>query len=100
VCAAVDIARAFDAAGEPDSAIAAYERYLATDDMYRIFTDFAERGPALQRMAELYEAKGEAPRAAARYAELLDLWRDADPVLQPRIAEIRRRLARVTTERG
>ena len=100
VCAAVDLARAFDAAGEPDSAIAQYERYLAINDMYRIFSDFTDRPPALQRLAELYEAKGDRSRAATRYAELLQLWSDADPVLRPRVAEIRRRLDRLTSERG
>jgi tetratricopeptide (TPR) repeat protein len=99
-CAAIDLGRAFVAAGEPDSAIAEYERYFAIHDMYRIFTDFLEMGPALQRLAEMHEAKGDAGAAATRYAELLELWRDADPVLQPRVAEVRRRLARLTAERG
>ncbi len=100
VCATADIARAWDAAGQTDSAIVAYERYFATHDLYRIFTDRFERGPALQRLAELYEAKGDTRSAALRYAELLELWNEADPVLQPRVAEIRRRLARLTAERG
>jgi eukaryotic-like serine/threonine-protein kinase len=99
-CAALDLAVAYDAAAQPDSAIAAYERYLAVHDMYRIYTDFTDLGPALERLGELYEAKGDMRSAARLYAEFLELWSNADPVLQPRVADIRRRLTRITAEGG
>jgi hypothetical protein len=50
---------------------------------------------ALQRLGELYEAKGDVPNAVKYYREFLDLWRRADPELQPRVAEVRRRISRL-----
>lgn len=49
-------------------------------------------------LARAYEAAGEPDRAAREYAEVLRLWSEADSVLQPRIEEARRGLARVTRE--
>jgi DNA-binding SARP family transcriptional activator len=88
-----DLALAYDRAAQPDSAIAVYERYLGTPDLERLFRDAFSRGPALERLGQLYEARGEPAKAAERYAEFVELWRDADPELQPRVAEARRRLA-------
>jgi hypothetical protein len=48
---------------------------------------------ALRRLAILHEELGRPAEARRRYEELLQLWRDADPELQPQVAEIRARLA-------
>ena len=47
------------------------------------------------RLGELWENKGDRAKAASYYASFVDLWKDADPELQPRIADVRRRLARL-----
>ena len=47
------------------------------------------------RLGELWEGKGDRAKAASYYARFVDLWKDADPELQPRIADVRRRLARL-----
>jgi tetratricopeptide (TPR) repeat protein len=91
-CALPDIARAYDLSGKPDSAIAYFERYVG----------HAERGAELdavylagahKRLGELYEAKGDRARAATHLAAFVELWKDADPELQPKVKEARARLA-------
>jgi len=49
-------------------------------------------------MGELYEAKGERAKAVDFYGRFADLWRDADPALQPRVREAKRRLANLVAE--
>ena len=87
---------AYDRAGEPDSARAALERYVSIVGTARVFTDALVRGQSLQRLGELYEAKGDRQAAAKYYAQLLDLWKNADPVLKPRIDDVRKRLAHLS----
>jgi hypothetical protein len=65
-----ELGAAYDAAGQPDSA------------------------------AELLEQRGDRARAADYYSQFAELWRGADPDLQPRVAEARRRLAALTAEPG
>ena len=84
-----------DRIGRTDSAVHYLERYLGTPSRARHFTDPYWRGRVLQRLATLYEERGEPGRAAARSRELIELWQDADPVLQPRVAEARARLTRL-----
>ena len=96
-CHEFNLARAFDAAGMADSAIAAYERFVETPYFNRIEeTDPLGLAGAYKRLGELYEAKGDRRRAASRYQQFITLWKDADPGLQPRVAEVKRRLARLS----
>jgi serine/threonine-protein kinase len=92
-CPHLMLARSFDAANATDSTIAALERYLASRNVNRINPDTWFRGPAHKRLGELYEAKGDAKRAAAQYAAFVELWKDADADLQPKVGEVRARLA-------
>jgi tetratricopeptide (TPR) repeat protein len=92
------LARAFDLANEPDSAIAMFEQYLATRQTSRAGSD-AFWLPAIQkRLGELYEAKGDRAKAATHYAVFVDLWKDADPELRGEVAEVKRRLAALGEE--
>jgi tetratricopeptide (TPR) repeat protein len=98
LCALPGLAQGYDLAGRPDSALAVYERYVTTPWLFRIFLD-AEWLPRIYfRLGELHEARGEPPKAAEYYGRFVDLWKDADPVLQPRVAEARRRLASLSAE--
>jgi hypothetical protein len=40
--------------------------------------------------------RGDRVRATHHYAKFVELWKDADPELQPKVADVRRRLARLT----
>ena len=95
-----DIGRIHDAAGQPDSALAAYELYLRSTALQRIELDVRDLARVLFRTAELHEARGDAAAAAERYGRFIALWRNADPELQPRVQEARRRLAALTAEPG
>ena len=65
---------------------------------FRLFDDSYNLAPVLRRTGELYEARGDRTRAAATYQRFVDLWRNADPELQPQVIEVKRRLAGLTAE--
>jgi Tfp pilus assembly protein PilF len=92
-----NLGQAFDAANQPDSAIAQYEKYLGTPEFWRIPEDLDPTSmPAIhERLGQLYEAKGNAAKAAGHYRAFIELWKNADAELQPRVAEARKRLAKV-----
>jgi hypothetical protein len=94
-CLPFTLARAYDEANLPDSTIANLERYLANTHRNRINVDSWMLGPIHKRLGELYEAKGDAKRASEPYAAFVELWKRADPDLQPKVADVRTRLERV-----
>ncbi len=57
ICTDIELALAFEAAAQPDSAIAWYEHYLRGLDARRINVDRFKRGSTLERLAELYEQR-------------------------------------------
>jgi tetratricopeptide (TPR) repeat protein len=102
-CLPFNLARVFDAAGQVDSAAVMYERYLSTPYWDKIAPDLDPvRVPAIrERLGQIYEARGNAEKAAENYRAFIELWKNADPELQPRVAEARRRLAKLTpVEKG
>jgi tetratricopeptide (TPR) repeat protein len=92
ICVLPDLARLYDTMGMPDSALAVYTRYLATPWQWRFESDGTELARALERVGELYEARGERAKAARTYAQLVELWRRVDPALEPERGGARRRL--------
>jgi tetratricopeptide (TPR) repeat protein len=95
-CLAFNLGRVFDVAEMPDSAIIMYEQYLANVTPRRILDldHFALAG-TYKRLGELYEAKGERQKALSHYARFVELWKNADAEFQPRVAEVKRRIARL-----
>lgn len=92
-CRLSDLARAYDLAGMSDSTIALYERFLAA---LRHFTGDGAYVPGAQkRLGELYEARKDSTKASAHYRAFVELWKNADSDLQPRVAEVRQRMARL-----
>jgi tetratricopeptide (TPR) repeat protein len=98
-CLAAARGRAFDAAGQPDSAIAWSERYLGSAEENRGYEDERALGPTYRRLGELYEEKGNQQKAASYYQKFIDLWRDADADLQPQVTEVKKKLAHVVGEK-
>jgi tetratricopeptide (TPR) repeat protein len=88
---------AFDRLGRADSAIASGEAYLALVQVGRAVAgvDGLFRPGILQRLGEMYEAKGMTEKALAHYQSFLELWKNADPDLQPRVRDVRGRVARL-----
>ncbi|MGD2216973.1 MAG: hypothetical protein PVJ64_09455, partial [Gemmatimonadales bacterium] len=58
----------------------------------------ALRTPAHERLGSLYLEAGDTVAAARHLAEFVELWRDADPELQPRVEAARRLLAQLVPE--
>jgi tetratricopeptide (TPR) repeat protein len=84
-------AQAFDLSSQADSAIVEFEKYVAyRDPLYTLHRDFL--AGSHKRLGELYDAKGNTAKAAEHYQQFVDLWKDADPELQPKVREARARL--------
>ena len=88
----------------------AYDRYRRAelladegreDEALGWFGSIAERAayelvylaPAHLRRAEIYDRRGNRDAAVEHYRKFIDLWRDADPELQPAVNKARDRLA-------
>jgi tetratricopeptide (TPR) repeat protein len=98
ICLSLALGRAFDAAGQPDSAIVQFERYLSTPYAFRadeLDLDPASLAPVRERLGQLYEAKGNTAKALEHHRAFVALWKDADPELQPRVAAARARIERL-----
>ena len=98
ICLPWRLGRAFDAAGQPDSAIAMYEQVLSLPQWGRQVLDGIVLPYVHERLGALYESKGDAVKAAGHYRALMDLWKNADAELRPRVDAARaavRRLADV-----
>jgi tetratricopeptide (TPR) repeat protein len=97
-CLPLELGRAFDAAGKPDSAALYLERYLSTPFWEKGSLDLDPlRVPAIrERLGQLYETMGNTEKAAENYRAFIELWKNADADLQPRVADARKRLARLS----
>jgi len=98
VCGLFLLGRAYERAGERDSALAVYERAVTTPGYLRAFEEDATLGPTYRRLGELYEERGQLDKACDYYGRFLDLWKDADPELQPLVRDVKQRLAKLSAE--
>jgi tetratricopeptide (TPR) repeat protein len=96
-CAMINLARAFDLAGQRDSAIAYFQKFVDTPHPF-MFQDQDYLAGSYKRLGELYETEGDLPKAAASFEKFVELWKDADPELQPTVRDARNRLERIRAE--
>ena len=90
------LARAYDKAGQADSALGHFERLTAPELAVGLtFTSSPALALAPRRLGELYEAKGDIANAIKRYEEFVKLWKDADPELHPQVADVKARIVRL-----
>ena len=89
---------AYDRLGKADSAIAAGEAYVGNRVPLNFFDDALFRPGILQRLGELYEAKGMPEKALPHYQEFVAQWKNADPELQPRVKDVRARIDRIRAQ--
>jgi tetratricopeptide (TPR) repeat protein len=90
---------AFERANLPDSALAEYEIAGApAGSAFKMIDNPWAKAPSLKRLGELYEARGDKAKAIDNYSQFVELWRDADPVLQPAVREVKERLAKLAGE--
>ena len=52
----------------------------------------------MRRLGELYEERGDRARALEYYGKFVDLWRNADPELQPQVTDVKQRMSRLAGE--
>ncbi len=101
-CGWLELAGTYDKARQSDSALALYERIISTPGMFRLFFHFVDDSyglaPTFKRLGELYEARGDRAKALEYYGRFVDLWKGADPELQPVVRDVRARMARLASE--
>lgn len=99
ICWQLLTAEAYDSLAMPDSVLALYDSYLNTP-----WTTQGYQGPsraiAMERLAQLYDDRGDLDEAARYYAMFVDVWADADEVLQPRVRAAQARLEEILEARG
>jgi tetratricopeptide (TPR) repeat protein len=91
-CAPLLLGEAFDVGKQADSARVYFVQYVESTGSGRTNTDRFYLGPVLLRLGELFENAHDTVRATEYYGRLVTLWAKADPELQPRVAEARRRI--------
>lgn len=97
-CFGFELAALYARAGQMQQAAAAWEEVIAkpAEGWLIGLTSVL----AHERLGEAYEALGEKAKAAQHYARFAELWKDADPELQPRVRYARERAAALLAERG
>jgi tetratricopeptide (TPR) repeat protein len=83
----VEMGLSLERAGMKDAAIARYEHFLAGPP--RLEYDAFKLVWVLEHVALLYDQKGDRKKARAAYERVVELWKNADPELQPRVARAR-----------
>jgi tetratricopeptide (TPR) repeat protein len=89
---------AYERAGLPDSALASYERAAARGAPWKSESDQWSLAASFRRLGELYETRGEKDKALKYYGQFTELWKNADPVLQPQVREVKARMAALVGE--
>ena len=91
-------AQTYDAMGNAAAAIEWYEQAL---DSYNegMQSWIPETVHAIRRLGELYDAQGNDAKAIEYYARFVELWKDADPELQPLVQQAEARLAALVPRR-
>lgn len=97
-CGAKQLLDLFVRAGMADSALSAYQAYRQTVQGGRPLTgpDYALGAPLTEAVARVYDSKGDVKNAAKLYGDFIEMWKNADPELQPRVKAARERLAQLT----
>ncbi len=99
-CGDYETGIAWERAGQPDSALAAYRRAAAAGSVWKPTVDPYTLAPSLRRLGELYEERGDRAQALEYYGRFVELWRNADPVLQPQVREVKARMAKLAGEKA
>lgn len=79
----VEAASALDRLGYADTAIALFEQGLRVATPNGDYCEASWHPLVLRRLGELHASLGHRDEAKRYYSEFIDLWKDADPELQP-----------------
>jgi tetratricopeptide (TPR) repeat protein len=100
LCPLPGVGRAFDGEGRADSAIAAFEKFLGTPSLAHAGLDPIYRAGIYKRLGDLYAARGDTSLAVSSYAHFIAAWKDADPDLQAKVEDAKRRLKALSHSEG
>jgi tetratricopeptide (TPR) repeat protein len=101
ICGLYEMATVYDRMNLPDSSLVTLQQAVDVPIVDgRAFQEPRTLAPTYKRLGELYEARGDRKRAADYYGRFVELWKDADPELQPSVREVRGRLAHLAQEPG
>jgi tetratricopeptide (TPR) repeat protein len=100
LCGLLELGEAYEAMAMPDSAVAAYQAYLDGHALFRSRTDNVRLHRVLLGLGRSLEAMDRRQEAVRHYQRFVDFWREADPVLQPRVEEIRARIRMLEAEQS
>ncbi len=89
------IARAYEQAGDPDSAEVYFRRFVDTPSS-ELWYDDAHLAYALRSLGRIYERRGDVENARAIYSRLARLYQNAEPRFQPVYEEARAALVRLS----
>jgi tetratricopeptide (TPR) repeat protein len=98
-CGLARLAYAWLRSGQPDSALSVYERIVSTPTRNLDDDDVRWLPDTYKNLGELYEARNDTANAIKYYNEFAELWKDADPELQPAVEDVRQRIARLVGEK-
>jgi tetratricopeptide (TPR) repeat protein len=90
---------AFERAHQPDSALAAYTRAVSPGSAWKVGAEPWGLAPSLKRLGELYQEKGDRSKSLEYYGRFVDLWKNADAVLQPQVRDVKARMAKLAGEK-
>ena len=93
------VGREFDRVGQADSARKYFTEYVEMAGNGRPQADSYNIPRTLFRLGQLYQDAGDTTHAMDYYGRFVDLWKNADPELQPRVAEARRAMAELVPDR-
>jgi tetratricopeptide (TPR) repeat protein/tRNA A-37 threonylcarbamoyl transferase component Bud32 len=96
-CGDYNVARVFDRMGQPDSALAYLADYLKEPPARRDNVDWAALAAVQKRLGELYDSKGDTAQAVKHYGAFAELWKNADPDLQPVVSTVKKRMGELTS---
>lgn len=99
ICTDAEAGYVFDRLGYADSALVRYTA-VAAHPSVNVGIGSGWLPYVLERLGQLHDERGEFERAAEHYARFVEFWSDADPELQPRVQQARRRLDQLTARRG
>jgi tetratricopeptide (TPR) repeat protein len=99
-CVQNDAARLHEAAGRPDSAIAGYLAFAdGLDPAWLAGVAPQDLAQTYLRLGELFDQKGNRERAREYYGLFVDLYRNADADIVPRVRQVRERIAALTSDK-
>jgi tetratricopeptide (TPR) repeat protein len=98
LCTRAELGLAYDLALQRDSALAIYEPLLTARKADEFWFPVMWHPFLLKRVGELHEANGARQKALPYYRQFVELWKNADAELQPRVRDVRARIDRIEKE--